>query len=86
VQTASTLLLAANPNRLGVIISAPDATRVTLSLNNPAVLGFGIDLYEDDPPFQLRARDYGNAVMGPIYAIADTAARRVTVWEYLKAP
>lgn len=81
VQLTSTPLLDANPNRIALVISCPSTNRVTLMIDQAAVLDLGITLYPLGTPFVLSLMEHGNLVTRALNAITTVAPQNVNVWE-----
>lgn len=79
VATSSTLILAANATRHGVVIVNDGSNNIYLFLGaGPAVSGSGIRLNSQGGSLEL---DANSCYSGAIYGIASTAATSVTVCE-----
>lgn len=81
VGTDSTLILGGDPNRISLLVCAPNATRITLSPISPVALGSGLTLYAQDPPFLLKLDQMGGMLLGGLYGISETGAQVVTFIE-----
>lgn len=83
IATTSSLLIAANPRRWAVLISAPTANALTVSLGPTAVAAEGIRLAAGQSPLYLTHDDYGCAIHEQLTAIMETAGTTIGVWEIL---
>jgi len=72
-----------NPNRVGLVISAPvtNPLFLTLSANTPA--GQGMRLSTSQAPLKLDILDDGNLVTSAIFASQPVAGETITFWETL---
>ena len=68
-----------SPNRYCLVFSAPIAGHVTYSLDNPAVLGNGINLGVGDGMYSLNIQHHGDIVRRPWFAISDAASSPVGI-------
>ena len=77
VQITPTLLCGNALTRVALIISAPLATRITLS-ENPNVTDLqGIVLFPGQNPLTLDIKQVGNVVTRRLYAVAQTGAENI---------
>lgn len=83
VATTSGLFLGANPNRVALTISSPKAKEVTISAQDPAVLGAGLTLQPGTDPAQLTLETVGDWLQRNLFAIADTSAETLGIVEVL---
>lgn len=81
VTTAGTKVVGGSRNRVGLILSAPNANRVTLSFSSPAVDMIGIVLYSGTAPIMIDAEHYGDFVAKEIWAISAVADQTIGVVE-----
>lgn len=70
VEVTSTVLLGPNPRRVGVVLSAPAANRISYSFGNVAVLDSGITLHAGQAPITLHKDQCGFDVASQLNAIA----------------
>lgn len=77
VATASTTILAANPNRTYAVLINYSTVAVTLGVEAAAVLNKGIVLPAGGGFYEMSVQ-YGNNVRGLITAIADTTATSIS--------
>lgn len=59
VNLTDTALLGGNKQRIGLIISAPAANRVSVAFGSPAELDRGMTLHSGTAPVQLIPSEYG---------------------------
>lgn len=86
IGATATTVLGANAHRRRLVISPPNAGRVTLSFNNTATLDGGITIQAGTSPRTISREEYGDLIRGPVSAIADAAGRTVGILEYFDAP
>jgi hypothetical protein len=86
VATTATQLVGPNPNRVGVLLSAPPTNRYTFSWMPAAVLDQGVTLFPTDVPYKLLESEIGSAIEQPISAISAAADQVVAVTEINRAP
>jgi hypothetical protein len=84
VGTTSGLFLAANPNRIGMVISPPQTVGVTITKQGTAVYRNGLTLQPSGPPVQLFVSTTGNWIQGQLNAIGNAAAETITVLEVIQ--
>jgi len=77
VGTSSGLLVAVNPKRYGIIISAPQSSRITLDFGGNAVLDSGITLYPSTLPLQLVYHHFGDSIHEDIFAIGAVGSQTI---------
>lgn len=73
VNTGSQEILPGSPYRYALIFTPPQAGRVTLTNESPAVLDIGMTLVSAGGPFAMTIQDHGDIVRKPWYAIASIA-------------
>jgi len=78
VQTASTVVLAANPNRRYAVFMNDSNKSIYLSLGATAVLHAGIELSATNGHYEIND---SNLFLGAIYAIAEGGDKVLTVTE-----
>ena len=77
VGTTATAFVGDSLQRVGLIISAPSATRITLS-EDPNVTDLnGIALYASGTPLLLDIKQVGNVVTRRLFAVSQTASQVV---------
>jgi hypothetical protein len=81
VGVTSVTLCLTNPNRVALIISAPQIGNITLAQDAPAVINVGIDIYTGTAPLKLTIKDYGDLVIKGLNAIATNAGQQIGVIE-----
>src|SRR5512145_2578167 len=86
VQLTDTVICPANPNRVGLIISNPNANRVTVSFGVPAVDLTGLILRSGAVPAYFPVGWYPGGLTQEIHAIANTAAQDVGIVEFIRDP
>ena len=77
VTTSSGLLIAVNPKRFGLVISAPLSSRITLDFGGPAVLDQGIVQYPGTQPLVLLYQQIGEALHEDVFAIGAVGSQTV---------
>lgn len=83
VQLTDTELIGPNQLRYALVIGAPAANRVTLSLRSVAVLDAGINLYPGGPPLVLAFERFGGAVREDLRGITTVAIQQIGIWDIL---
>lgn len=73
VATASQMAVSCDYDRFALIFTAPVTGHVTYSLDNPAVLGNGINLGVGDGAVWLNVKDHGELVQREWQCISDQA-------------
>jgi len=71
----------ADDGRKALVIGSGPTNFILLSLGKPAAAGEGIRIPAASPALVLSLALHGGIVRGPIYALSDTAAQVVTIWE-----
>ena len=84
VGITSGLFLAANVNRVAVIINSPNTNRITISKQGTAVDGAGLRLQPLTAPTILQTALTGNWFQGALQAIANVGAETITVLEVIQ--
>ena len=80
---ASQQVLAPNPNRQVLILSAPSGARVSYAFGQPATLDGGITLQAGSMQLELTREHYGDVLTQALNVIASAAATNVGVFEVL---
>lgn len=70
VAVTSTVVFGPNPRRVGLVLSAPAANRVSFAFGEPAILDAGITLHATQAPITLHKDTCGFDVTQQINAIA----------------
>lgn len=83
VDTADTVLVKADANRVALTIGPPLTNPIYVVFGQTAALLTGIRLNATSPPLVLTLATAGNAVLGEWRAIAATAAEAIGVMENL---
>lgn len=81
--TAATPIAAADGQRVGLLITAPTANRITISERPGVTDGDGLVLAAGQPPLYLSARLGGSYCQRALFAIAATADETVGILEVL---
>jgi hypothetical protein len=84
VGVASGTFLAANPNRIGLLISSGAANGITISKTTPAVYGNGLRIAPLTSVTQLFVSTVGNWFQNQTYAIANVGAETIGVLEVIQ--
>ena len=84
VGIVSGVFLAANVNRIAVVINSPNTNRITISKQGTAVDGAGLRLQPLTPPTILEVAKTGNWFQGQTTAIANVGAETITVLEVIQ--
>lgn len=66
-------------DRFSLMFSAPIAGHVTYSLENPAVIGQGINLGPGDGAVWINVKDVGGIVKAPWFVVSDAAASPISI-------
>lgn len=77
--TTSQPLISGSDDRYAMILTAPLVGHVTYSLENPAVLGNGINLGVGDGAITISIQEHGDIVRRPWFIISDQAAAPIAV-------
>jgi hypothetical protein len=83
VGTTSTLLLKADPNRIGWLIGPPRTDDFTVSFGQAAALGAGLHMDPGGAPLKVGFDATLMLATLPVYAISDTNAQDVQVTEVI---
>ncbi len=81
VTTGDSPMLGANPRRVALIVSAPVAGTLYLSLWGPAVVGQGIAIPAGTPALKLDADLYGEVFREEVRGIMSGAAQTIGIIE-----
>lgn len=66
-------------DRFSIVLSAPIAGHITYSLENPAVIGQGINLGPGDGTTVLNVKDCGAMVKAPWFVVSDAATSPIAI-------
>lgn len=86
VNLTSTPILSANPSRVAVALSSPEANRVTYCFGTVAVDRVGLVAYSTNDLIILTERDVPGGVAQELHAIAAVAPQDVGVVEWIIEP
>lgn len=81
VGLASQQLLPANPKRICLTFTNLGPDDVFLALGQPAAATAGHVIHAGERPVRFSAYDFGDNITSPLFAIAATAASKLTVTE-----
>lgn len=81
VGTSATLIAAADPHRISLIITAPATARNFVSTLSDVVAGQGIVMQFNTVPLKLNIRDDGQLVTKAWYALNDTTPQNICVMQ-----
>lgn len=82
VQTTSFSFIEAIPNRVGLIISSPLVSSITISLDKTAVFGQGgITLHPTTEPLMLSLQEHGDLVSRAWSAISSSGTESISIVE-----
>lgn len=78
VPNADTVVLGGNLRRVGLVISAPPTSPITIRFGGPAVSGQGIVLTNGQAPLYLSEGHLGHALREEVHAISPGGAQQVS--------
>lgn len=83
VGTSAAMVLTASEKRVGLILTGPQAGRVTLGTTSAVALDQGVTLSASMGVLEIWYEYMGNAVTFPLWGIADQAGRNLGIIETL---
>ena len=81
VTTTSSVLVAANQQRVGLRIAPPDTARITASLASVAIFGQGFTIQPGDKPCYFSLYSDGDLPSREFTVISDFGTSNLTIWE-----
>lgn len=81
--SASVQLLGPNPKRKAIIFTPSTSTTYTVSWDSSVTSGQGLTFSIGTNPYIISDQDIGSAITMPIFAIANSTGRTVTVYEVI---